>query len=93
MTQKFNRLVDLKKIVTEMEYDLGLNTLSTIEQNVLLAISDLQKSGGTAKTKAILCHDLTKKISRPSVFRALSKLEKHGKLKKSVVVNGEYSLA
>ena len=88
MTQKFNNLIDLVKIVTEMERDLGLNDISNSERNVLLAISNLENSEGIAKTKAILSHDLTVGISRPSIFRALAKLEKLGKLSRKTDTNG-----
>ena len=92
MTQKFNNLIDLVKIVNEMERDLGLNDISKSERNVLLAISDLENSEGVAKTKAILTHDLTVGISRPSVFRALAKLEKLGKLCRRRDTVGAYQL-
>ena len=92
MAQKFNNLIDLVKIVTEMERDLGLNDISNSERNVLLAISDLENSEGFAKTKAILSHDLTVGISRPSIFRALAKLEKLGKLSHKNDTNGAYEL-
>ena len=92
MTQKFNNLIDLVKIVTEMERDLGLDDISKSERNVLLAISDLENSEGVAKTKAILSHDLTVGISRPSIFRALAKLEKLGKLSHKNDTNGAYEL-
>lgn len=92
MAQKFNNLIDLVKIVTEMERDLGLNDISNSERNVLLAISDLENSEGLAKTKAILSHDLTVGISRPSIFRALAKLEKLGKLSRKTDTNGAYEL-
>ena len=92
MTQKFNNLIDLVKIVTEMERELGLDDISNSERNVLLAISDLENSEGVAKTKAILSHDLTVGISRPSIFRALSKLEKLGKLSRKNDTNGAYEL-
>ena len=92
MAQKFNNLIDLVKIVTEMERDLGLNDISNSERNVLLAISDLENSEGVAKTKAILSHDLTVGISRPSIFRALAKLEKLGKLSRMNDTNGAYEL-
>ena len=92
MTQKFNNLIDLVKIVTEMERDLGLDDISNSERNVLLAISDLENSEGVAKTKAILSHDLTVGISRPSIFRALAKLEKLGKLSRKTDTNGAYEL-
>ena len=92
MTQKFNNLIDLVKIVTEMERDLGLDDISNSERNVLLAISDLENSEGVAKTKAILSHDLTVGISRPSIFRALAKLEKLGKLSRKTDTSGAYEL-
>ena len=92
MTQKFNNLIDLARIVTEMERDLGLDDLSHSERNVLLAISDLENSEGAAKTKDILSHDLTVGISRPSIFRALAKLEKLGKLSRKNDTNGAYEL-
>ena len=92
MTQKFNNLIDLVKIVTEMERDLGLDDISSSERNVLLAVSDLENSEGVAKTKAILSHDLTVGISRPSIFRALAKLEKLGKLSRKSDTNGAYDL-
>jgi Fe2+ or Zn2+ uptake regulation protein len=50
----------------------------------------LQQLDGVAKTKAILDHELTTSISRPSIFRALKKLEEHGKLKRSGGSNGSY---
>ena len=39
MTQKFNNLIDLVKIVSEMERDLGLSDITNSERKVLLAIS------------------------------------------------------
>ena len=92
MTKKFNSLVDLVKIVTEMERDLGLDDISSSERNVLLAISDLENTQGIAKTKAILSHDLTVGISRPSIFRALANLEKLGKLSRKNDTIGAYEL-
>ncbi|NDD90158.1 MAG: hypothetical protein EBZ32_13255 [Rhodobacteraceae bacterium] len=67
MTQKFNNLIDLVKIVSEMERDLGLSDISNSERKVLLAISDLENREGVAKTKAILSHELTVGIS-PTYF-------------------------
>ena len=92
MTQKFNNLIDLVKIVSEMERDLGLSDISNSERKVLLTISDLENREGVAKTKAILSHELTVGISRPSVFRALAKLEKLGKLCHKNDTNGAYEL-
>lgn len=74
----------------QLEKDLGLGSMSSHEKAVLLAISDLQQLDGVAKTKVILDHELTTSISRPSIFRALKKLEEHGKLKRSGGSNGSY---
>ena len=74
----------------QLEKDLGLGSMSSHEKAVLLAISDLQQLDGAAKTKAILAHELTTSISRPSIFRALNKLEEHGKLKRAEGSHGSY---
>jgi len=92
MTKKIQQLVNLKKVIREMESDLGLTSLTSIEQSVLLAVSDMQCKNGIAKTKAILIHELTANISRPSIFRAIKKLEKHGKLIRVDQAKGEYLL-
>ena len=90
MQTRISNLIDLKKVVQQLEKDLGLGSMSSHEKAVLLAISDLQQLDGVAKTKAILDHELTTSISRPSIFRALKKLEEHGKLKRSGSSNGSY---
>jgi Fe2+ or Zn2+ uptake regulation protein len=90
MQTRILNLIDLKKVVQQIEKDLGLGSMSSHEKAVLLAISDLQQLDGVAKTKAILNHDLTVSISRPSIFRALKKLEEHGKLKRAGGSNGSY---
>lgn len=90
MQTRISNLIDLKKVVQQLEKDLGLGSMSSHEKAVLLAISDLQQLDGVAKTKAILTHDLTASVSRPSIFRALNKLEKLGKLKRVEGSNGSY---
>ena len=92
MNRNFDRLIDLKKIVSEMESELGLEALGTHEKSVLLAVSDLENTKGKARTKDILSHKLTVGISRPSVFRALNKLEGLGNIKRGEYTTGEYQL-
>jgi len=58
MNRNFDRLIDLKKIVSEMERELGLEALGTHEKDVLLAVSDLVNLNGKARTKDILSHNL-----------------------------------
>jgi Mn-dependent DtxR family transcriptional regulator len=90
MQTRISNLIDLKKVVQQLEKDLGLGSMSSHEKAVLLAISDLQQLDGVAKTKAIMTHELTASVSRPSIFRALNKLEKLGKLKRVEGSNGSY---
>ena len=90
MNTRISHLIDLKKVVKELENDLGFVSMSSHEKAVLLAITDLQQLDGVAKTKAILTHDLTASVSRPSIFRALNKLEKLVKLKRVEGSNGSY---
>jgi hypothetical protein len=90
MNTKLLTLIDLKKVVKELEKDLGLGSMTSHEKAVLLAISDLQQLDGVAKTKAIMTHELTASVSRPSIFRALNKEEKLGKLKRVEGSNGSY---
>ena len=90
MNTRISHLIDLKKVVKELENDLGFVSMSSHEKAVLLAITDLQQLDGVAKTKAILTHDLTASVSRPSIFCALNKLEKLGKLKRVEGSNGSY---
>ena len=90
MNTRISHLIDLKKVVKELENDLGFGSMSSHEKAVLLAITDLQQLDGVAKTKAILTHDLTASVSRPSIFRALNKLEKLGKFKRVEGSNGSY---
>ena len=92
MNRNFDRLIDLKKIVSEMERELGLEALGTHEKSILLAVSDLENTKGKARTKDILSHKLTAGISRPSVFRALNKLEGLGNIKRGEYTKGEYQL-
>ena len=90
MNTRISHLIDLKKVVKELENDLAFVSMSSHEKAVLLAITDLQQLDGVAKTKAILTHDLTASVSRPSIFRTLNKLEKLGKLKRVEGSNGSY---
>ena len=90
MQTRISNLIDLKKVVQQLEKDLGLGSMSSHEKALLLAISDLQQLDGVAQTKAILAHELTTSISRPSIFRTLKKLKEHGKLKRADGSNGSY---
>ena len=60
---------------------------------LFLAISDLCNQFETAKTQAVLQHDLVASIGRATIFRAIKKLEYRNKISKSQNQHGAYSLA
>ena len=86
-------LIELKKLLTSMEEDFGLDELSEVERNVLYAIKDLEKEHGTAKTGDLLSHNFTSKMSRISVFRSLKALERLKKIRRKSSKRGEYILS
>ena len=86
-------LIELKKLLNNMEKDFGLNSLSEVERNVLYAIKDLEKEHGTAKTGHLLNHDFTANMSRISVFRSIKTLEKLNKIERKTSKRGEYIIS
>jgi len=88
-----NTLIELKKLLTSMEKDFGLNSLSEVERNVLYAIKDLEKENGIAKTGHLLDHEFTASMSRISVFRSIKTLEKLKKIERTTLKRGEYIIS
>ena len=88
-----NTLIELKKLLTSMEKDFGLNSLSEVERNVLYAIKDLEKENGTAKTGHLLSHEFTASMSRISVFRSIKTLENLKKIERKTLKRGEYIIS
>ena len=86
-------LIELKKLLNNMEKDFGLNSLSEVERNVLYAIKDLEKEHGTAKTGHLLNHDFTANMSRISVFRSIKTLENLKKIERKTSKRGEYIIS
>jgi len=83
-------LIELKKLLNNMEKDFGLNSLSEVERNVLYAIKDLEKENGAAKTGHLLNHEFTANMSRISVFRSIKTLERLSKIQRRNSKRGEY---
>jgi hypothetical protein len=86
-------LIGFKILLQKMENDLGLSDLSDVETKVFLAISDLCNQFETAKTQAVLQHELVASIGRATIFRAIKKLEDRDKIAKSQDQYGAYSIA
>ncbi len=88
-----NTLIELKKLLSSMETDFGLNSLSEVEKNVLYAIKDLEKENGAAKTRNLLNHEFTANMSRISVFRSIKTLEELKKIERKTSKRGEYIIS
>ncbi len=88
-----NTLIELKKLLNNMEKDFGLNSLSEVEKNVLYAVKDLQKEKGSAKTRHLLSHEFTANMSRISVFRSIKTLEQLSKIERKTSKRGEYIIS
>ena len=86
-------LIELKKLLNNMEKDFGLNSLSELERNVLYAIKDLEKENGSAKTGHLLNHEFTANMSRISVFRSIKTLEQLSKIERKTSKRGEYIIS
>ena len=86
-------LISFKLLLQTMENDLGLSDLSDVETKLFLAISDLCNQLETAKTQAVLQHNLVASIGRATIFRAIKKLEDRNKISKTQNQHGVYSLA
>ena len=92
-TMAHETLISFKLLLRKMENDLGLSDLSDVETKVFLAISDLCNQFDTAKTQAVLQHDLVASFGRATIFRAIKKLDDCNKISKSQNQHGAYSLA
>ena len=88
-----NTLIELKKLLNNMEKDFGLTSLSEVERNVLYAIKDLEKENGAAKTGHLLNHEFTANMSRISVFRSIKTLEQLKKIERKTSKRGEYIIS
>ena len=93
MADHFNRLIDLRKVVCDMENDLGLGGLSALEKSVLLSIAELSSLSIIVKPKDIAGHRFTESFSKPSIYRALKELEVSKKILKNPMDGNSYSVA
>ena len=92
MKNALKQLANLRILLAEMEQEIGLREISSLEKSVLMSIADLAKDDQAATTKEILQHSLNTQYSRPSVFRALKTLEELNMIKKSGTKRGFYTI-
>jgi Mn-dependent DtxR family transcriptional regulator len=93
MSSLLNQVVQMQMVLAEMEKAVGIREIGTAEKMVLGAIVDLSREQATVRTKEIIEHSLLETCSRPSLFRALKRLEASGNISKSSEKRGLYMLA
>ena len=92
MTSYLKNIAKMQIMLAEMEAEIGIRDIGAIEKSVLIAIVDLANDADLVQTKDILQHPLNDVYSRPSLFRALKKLESLGKIAKGGDKRGLYTL-
>ena len=83
MSTALEKLISLKILLEDMEQDLGLTALSSAEKSLYFAAQILKSDEGIVETKQMMSHMFTQNISRPTFFRALSKIEAKGLIRNS----------
>ncbi|PUB11109.1 hypothetical protein DFP92_11593 [Yoonia sediminilitoris] len=81
---KLSVLFELRSMLREMEHEVGLDTLTSMEMDVFLAAHALSGSAGeVVSSDEIRKHDLTAGIAQASYHRALRSLLTLGLLEKA----------
>ena len=93
MSSLLKNIAQMQIMLADMEAEIGIRDIGTIEKSVLITIVDLANDADLVHTKDILHHPLNNVYSRPSLFRALKNLESLGKIAKGGDKRGLYTLA
>jgi DNA-binding MarR family transcriptional regulator len=71
---QLSKLAELRKLLRDMEREMGLRDLTPSEYDIICAAVDLEKNSQSLTTAALLEHKLVVGVSRPTFFRALKSL-------------------
>lgn len=77
------RYAQLRRVLRDMEDDIGLSDYTATEKNIISALVQLQSkkdSNGYVASKEIKAHKLCSDVPNPSYFRALKNLLSRGLL-------------
>ena len=91
MGQLLKQATQLRKILFDMEVELGIASLSGPEKAVLFAVQEISANASGAAMSQILAHPFVAEISAPTVFRAISSLKNAGLIAKETGHKGLYS--
>lgn len=90
---QYTNIYRLHEALFDLEAEAGLQALSEYERRVLLALVGASGETGETTTKRLMSHRLLGDISRPSLFRALSKLLDRGLIEQPEGKKGSYRLS
>lgn len=91
MGQLLKRAAQLRKILFDMEVELGIASLSGPEKAVLFAIQEIASGGPGAAMNQIIAHPFVSGVSAPTVFRAIASLKEAGLIAKEAGHKGLYT--
>ena len=91
MRSPLQKVASLRVLLSELEREVGIEQIGSIEKRVLLSIADLTSSRDITTTKLIKAHPLNSAVTQPSFYRAISKLERMGKIKRVGEKRGLYA--
>ncbi len=83
MKSKLDALAQLREVLIGMEADLGLQTLSQRELDILYAVRRLtaESESDSVRTESLRQHPLVRQISQPTYNRAIKSLVEKGYLR------------
>jgi len=86
-------LFKIRLLLHDMEKQLGLTRLTSVERDVLYVIESLAEKQEDIASHEILSHELIENISRPTIYRALTRLLEENLIVKSTFADrGFFSL-
>lgn len=91
MGQLLKQATQLRKVLFDMEVELGISRLSGPEKAVLFAIQEITAAGQGAAMNQIIAHPFVGEISAPTVFRAIASLKEAGLVAKEPGHKGLYT--
>ena len=92
MSSLLQKVATLRVVLSELEKEIGIEDIGTIEKKVLLAIADISSLHDVAEIKRVKEHRLICNVTQPSFYRALNNLQNMGKIKKVGIKRGFYAI-
>jgi len=92
MSSLLQKVATLRVVLSELEKEIGIEDIGTIEKQVLLAIADISSLYDVVEIKRVKDHPLISNVTQPSFYRALNNLQNMGKIKKVGIKRGFYAI-